>query len=120
MKVARTIGRFLRGTSGASAVAQIALTNGLVLCVNVLTGVVTARFLGPQGRGEFATITLVMDKARPILRGEDKVMLRADIAAASPGTRSSSACSQGRAAGSFFTGRVSRRSKRRRCRSNIS
>jgi ATP-dependent DNA helicase RecQ len=31
--------------------------------------------------GEFATITLVMEKARPILRGEEKVMLRADIAA---------------------------------------
>jgi ATP-dependent DNA helicase RecQ len=31
--------------------------------------------------GEFATIALVMEKARPILRGEEKVMLRADIAA---------------------------------------
>jgi len=48
----------LRGTSGASAVAHVALTNGFVLCVNVLTGVVTARFLGPAGRGEFAAITL--------------------------------------------------------------
>ncbi|HEY2132328.1 MAG TPA: DNA helicase RecQ [Acetobacteraceae bacterium] len=37
--------------------------------------------------GEFATIALVMDKARPILRGEEKVMLRADIAAGSSGDR---------------------------------
>lgn len=34
------------------------MTNGLVLGVNVLTGVVTARVLGPEGRGEFAAITL--------------------------------------------------------------
>jgi ATP-dependent DNA helicase RecQ len=29
--------------------------------------------------GEFATLSLVMDRARPILRGEERVMLRADI-----------------------------------------
>jgi O-antigen/teichoic acid export membrane protein len=52
------IGRFLRGSSAASAIANVALTNGFVLFVNVLTGVVAARFLGPQGRGEFAAITL--------------------------------------------------------------
>ncbi|MCW3473982.1 DNA helicase RecQ [Limobrevibacterium gyesilva] len=28
--------------------------------------------------GEFATLSLIMDRARPILRGEEKVMLRAD------------------------------------------
>jgi ATP-dependent DNA helicase RecQ len=32
--------------------------------------------------GEFATITLVMERARPILRGEERVMLRAEMAAA--------------------------------------
>ncbi len=31
--------------------------------------------------GEFATMSLVMDKARPILRGEERVMLREDILA---------------------------------------
>ena len=52
------MGRFLRGKSAASAIAQVAMTNGFVLCINVLTGVVAARFLGPQGRGQFAAITL--------------------------------------------------------------
>ena len=58
MKIARLTVRFLRGNSAASAITHVALTNGFVLCVNVLTGVVTARYLGPQGRGEFAAITL--------------------------------------------------------------
>jgi O-antigen/teichoic acid export membrane protein len=52
------MGRFLSGSSAASAIAHVAMTNGLVLFLNVLTGVVTARVLGPQGRGEFAAITL--------------------------------------------------------------
>lgn len=58
MKITRAVIRFLRGTSAASSIAHVALTNGFVLCVNVLTGVVAARYLGPQGRGEFAAITL--------------------------------------------------------------
>jgi len=58
VRTARAIGRFLGGSSAASAIANVALANGFVLCVNVLTGIVTARFLGPQGRGEFAAITL--------------------------------------------------------------
>jgi enterobacterial common antigen flippase len=58
VRIARVLSRFLRGTSAASAIANVALTNGFVLCVNVLTGVVTARFLGAAGRGEFAAITL--------------------------------------------------------------
>jgi O-antigen/teichoic acid export membrane protein len=58
VKTARAIGRFLGGGSAASAIANVALANGFVLGVNVLTGVVTARFLGPQGRGEFAAIIL--------------------------------------------------------------
>lgn len=58
MKLARAIGRFLSGSSAASAIAHVAITNGVVLLVNVLTGVVTARYLGPQGRGEFAAIAL--------------------------------------------------------------
>jgi enterobacterial common antigen flippase len=58
VRIARVLSRFLRGTSAASAIANVALTNGLVLCLNVLTGVATARFLGPEGRGEFAAIIL--------------------------------------------------------------
>jgi ATP-dependent DNA helicase RecQ len=34
--------------------------------------------------GEFATISLVADKARPILKGEERVMLRDDIVTAKP------------------------------------
>lgn len=58
MSIARAFGRFLGGGSAASAIAHVAMTNGLMLLLNVLTGVVTARWLGPQGRGEFAAITL--------------------------------------------------------------
>lgn len=58
MRIARSLSRFLRGGSAASAIAHVALTNGLMLFLNVLTGVLTARCLGPEGRGEFAAITL--------------------------------------------------------------
>jgi O-antigen/teichoic acid export membrane protein len=50
--------RFLRGSSAASAIAHVVLTNGLILGLNVVTGIVTARFLGPEGRGELAAIIL--------------------------------------------------------------
>jgi len=58
VRIARAIGRFLSGSSAASAIAHVAMTNGLMLLLNVLTGVITARWLGPEGRGEFAAITL--------------------------------------------------------------
>jgi O-antigen/teichoic acid export membrane protein len=58
VRAARAIGRFLSGGSAASAIANVALSNGLMLGINVLTGVVTARYLGPQGRGELAAIML--------------------------------------------------------------
>ena len=50
--------RLLRGRSGASAVANVALGNALILGLNVLTGVITARLLGPSGRGELAALLL--------------------------------------------------------------
>jgi len=49
---------FLRGTSAASAIAHVVLTNGLILGLNVATGIVSARFLGPAGRGELAALLL--------------------------------------------------------------
>lgn len=49
---------FLRGNSSAAVVAQVAITNGLMLCLNVLTGIVTARTLKADGRGELAAILL--------------------------------------------------------------
>lgn len=43
---------------GKAAVAQTLLVNVLILGINLLTGVITARLLGPVGRGEQAAITL--------------------------------------------------------------
>lgn len=48
----------LKGNSAAAVVAQVALTNGFMLCLNVLTGIVTARALKAGGRGELAAIML--------------------------------------------------------------
>jgi O-antigen/teichoic acid export membrane protein len=58
VKMFRQLLSFLRGSSGASAIANVAVTNGLILGLNVLTGILTARALGPEGRGELAAITL--------------------------------------------------------------
>jgi O-antigen/teichoic acid export membrane protein len=49
---------FLRGSSSAAAVTHIALTNGLMLGMNVLAGILTARALRPDGRGQLAAILL--------------------------------------------------------------
>jgi O-antigen/teichoic acid export membrane protein len=54
----RQLLRFMGGRSGASAIANMALGNGLILVLNLVTGIVTARVLGPDGRGELAAITL--------------------------------------------------------------
>lgn len=48
----------LRGKGGTAAVLQTLLTRILILAVNVLTGIITARFLGPTGRGEQAAMGL--------------------------------------------------------------
>ncbi len=47
-----------RSRSGFATVAQTGLATGLVLLLNIGTGVVSARFLGPQGRGELAALML--------------------------------------------------------------
>jgi O-antigen/teichoic acid export membrane protein len=52
------LGRFLKGNSSAVVVAQIAMTNGLVLAMQVLAGIATARALKADGRGELAAILL--------------------------------------------------------------
>jgi enterobacterial common antigen flippase len=48
----------LKGQNGTSATIQTFLSRVLVLVTSVATGVITARFLGSQGRGEQAAITL--------------------------------------------------------------
>jgi O-antigen/teichoic acid export membrane protein len=54
----RTAASMVTGRSGFATVAQTGLTTGFVLLLNMGTGVVSARFLGPQGRGELAALLL--------------------------------------------------------------
>jgi O-antigen/teichoic acid export membrane protein len=48
----------LKGQDGTSATIQTFLSRILILATNVATGVITARFLGSQGRGEQTAIIL--------------------------------------------------------------
>jgi O-antigen/teichoic acid export membrane protein len=48
----------LRGDTGFAAVAQTGLATVAVLGINVVTGILSARFLGPQGRGELSVLLL--------------------------------------------------------------
>jgi O-antigen/teichoic acid export membrane protein len=48
----------LRGRSGFAAVVQTGVATVLVLAINVATGIVSARVLGPQGRGELSALLL--------------------------------------------------------------
>jgi O-antigen/teichoic acid export membrane protein len=55
--------RFFRNIIGArstaAAIGQGFLANGLLLLLNVVTGIITARALGPEGRGELAALLAV-------------------------------------------------------------
>lgn len=53
-----TVVGLLRGDSGFAAVAQTGAATVAVLLLNVLTGILSARFLGPQGRGELSVLLL--------------------------------------------------------------
>src|SRR4051794_34904218 len=48
----------VHGPSTIVSVAQTAITNGLLGALGIVTGVIAARWLGPQGRGELAAIQL--------------------------------------------------------------
>lgn len=50
--------KLLRARGGFFAMLQTLLAQGATLVVNVGTGVITARMLGPVGRGEFAAACL--------------------------------------------------------------
>lgn len=50
--------RFGKGKGGIGAIIQTLSTNVLMQALNILTGVVTARILAPQGRGELATMIM--------------------------------------------------------------
>ena len=58
MTYLRSAATLLTGRSGFATVAQTGLTTAFVLLLNMGTGVVSARFLGPQGRGELAALML--------------------------------------------------------------
>jgi len=49
---------FLSGRTSAGAVSQIVVSNFIIQGANILCGLVTARALGPKGRGELAAILL--------------------------------------------------------------
>jgi hypothetical protein len=46
----------LRGTSGFGAVVQTGVATVLMLAVNVVTGIISARAFGAQGRGELSAL----------------------------------------------------------------
>ncbi len=48
----------VRGDRPLFAMFQTMGTQGLILCANFGTGVIMARLLGPQGRGEFAAVSI--------------------------------------------------------------
>ena len=50
--------QLLRSKSAAVGIVQTAGTQGAILAINVATGIITARLLGPEGRGAFTAITV--------------------------------------------------------------
>src|SRR5690349_8489573 len=50
--------RIVEGEGAFYGLLLTVLTQVAVIGINVITGVITARLLGPDGRGEFAAITL--------------------------------------------------------------
>ena len=50
--------RIAQGRSGATAVMQSLAIKLLVIAVNTATGIITARMLQPEGRGELAALIL--------------------------------------------------------------
>jgi O-antigen/teichoic acid export membrane protein len=54
----RTLPALLRGGSGFAAIVQTGLATVMVLAINVVTGIVSARMLGAQGRGELSALLL--------------------------------------------------------------
>lgn len=58
MNLANTIHWVIKGRSGTAATLQTLIVRVFILVINMATGVITARFLGPQGRGEQAAIIM--------------------------------------------------------------
>lgn len=58
MKVRSILGWIWRGKTGTSAALQAVIFRFVIIGLNIATGVVTARLLGPEGRGILAAIGL--------------------------------------------------------------
>ena len=57
----------MRGHSGVAAIAQTMLAQVALLLAYVVTGVISARALGPAGRGELAAISLIPNVVSALL-----------------------------------------------------
>lgn len=57
-RVAYSISSVLKGNSGTAATVQTLLARLFIIIINIATGVITARTLGPEGRGEQAAMIL--------------------------------------------------------------
>jgi O-antigen/teichoic acid export membrane protein len=57
-RVVRRVRWIASGESSLSAVAQTFLVRGFIISLNIATGIITARALGAQGRGEQAAILM--------------------------------------------------------------
>lgn len=58
MNLVNTIHWVIKGRSGIAATLQTLIVRVFILVINMATGVITARLLGPQGRGEQAAIIM--------------------------------------------------------------
>ena len=56
--VGRRVNWLIQGKGSVAATAQTIITMVAILAVNVITGMITARTLGPEGRGEQAALIL--------------------------------------------------------------
>lgn len=57
-RVAASFPRLLKGDSGAGATLQTLLARLIIIALNIATGIITARNLGPEGRGELAAMII--------------------------------------------------------------
>jgi len=58
MSLKQTVKTVWKGKSGTAATVQTFLVQVLILAINLATGIITARLLGPAGRGEQAALIL--------------------------------------------------------------
>jgi O-antigen/teichoic acid export membrane protein len=58
MNLTKAISRVLKGRSNTAATLQSLISRIIILSINLATGIISARALGPQGRGELAAIIM--------------------------------------------------------------